>query len=49
MSRYVDKDGKYVICSRADYIKEMERRQAVIGKAEAKAEAKADKAEKGGK
>lgn len=46
MSRYVDKDGNYVICSRADYIKEMERRQAVIDKA---AKAKVGKAAKGGK
>jgi len=37
MSRYFDKDGKEVICSRAEYIDEMDKRQAAVDKAKAKA------------
>ncbi len=44
MSRYVDKDGKYVICSREDYCAEMERRQKIVDKAQAAAEKKAQAA-----
>jgi len=40
MSRYHDKDGKEVVCSREDYIAEMDKRDEAVVKAAAKAKPK---------
>ena len=43
MSRYFDKNGKEVVCSREDYIAEMDKRQEAVSKAAAKPKAKPKK------